>query len=343
MGYNRNGQTTFGANGMKILMIGGTRFVGRHLVEAALARGHELTLFHRGQHGPDLFPQLEKINGDRTIDLAKLANRRWDVVIDTCGYFPRAVRLAAEFLTQQVDRYVFISTISVYAEPAPRNFNEDAPLYKEIDPSIEVINGETYGPLKVACERVVQEVWPNKNLIIRPGYVVGPHDHTDRFTYWPRRVAHGGEMIAPGQPDLPMQFVDARDLAEWSIKMIEAQHTGIYHVTGPREPLSLKELLQECWRTIKIDLSVTWLDEKFLAEAGVDLYSDFPLWSPIADSNFLTADCSQAVEAGLTYRALADTIRDTLAWDATRPIDLKRVAGLSIEREQEILQRWHAK
>jgi 2'-hydroxyisoflavone reductase len=249
--------------------------------------------------------------------------------------------LSAEFLTQQVDRYIFISTISIYRDPTPCNFTEDAPLQKEIDPSREVITDETYGPQKVACERVVQEVWPNKNLIIRPGYVVGPHDHTDRFTYWPRRIAHGGEVLAPGTPDQPMQFVDGRDLAEWSIRMIEARQIGIFQVTGPREPLSLKMLLDECQQVTKSDATFTWIDEEFLAKIGVDLSSDFPIWSPAAEAAFLTADCSKAVEAGLTYRALANTIRDTLAWDATRPIDLKRAAGLSIEREQEILHRWH--
>src|SRR5512136_1410936 len=217
---------------MNLLIIGGTRFVGRHLVEYALARGHTLTLFNRGQSNPDLFPRVEQLHGDRAADLSLLQDRSWDAVIDTCGYVPRIVRLSAQTLAGRTDRYVFISTVSVYAQDNPRGMDENAPLAALKDETIEEITSETYGGLKALCEKAVEAVYPNRALIIRPGLIVGPYDPTDRFTYWPWRTAQGGEVLAPGNPDQPQQIIDARDMARWIVQMVEAKRTGVFNAVG---------------------------------------------------------------------------------------------------------------
>ncbi len=325
---------------MKILMIGGTRFVGRHMIETALAHGHEVTMFNRGQHGAELLPQVERLQGDRLIDLTPLKNRSWDVAIDTSGYVPRAVRMSAELLAKTVEHYTFISTISVYKDTPPLNYTEDAPIWAEIDPAIEQITNETYGPLKVACERVAQEVLSDRLLIVRPGYVVGAHDHTDRFPYWVRRVAQGGEMLAPGDPNLPIQFVDARDLAEFTIKSAENKLLGTYHITGPRDRLSMGALLEECRKVTHSDTTFTWVSEKFLDDNKILPGPDLPLWIPATDADFMTANCAKAIGAGLNYRTLAATIQYTLDWDRSRPIDTQHPVGLKIDREIEALKAW---
>ncbi|MEW6402172.1 MAG: NAD-dependent epimerase/dehydratase family protein, partial [Chloroflexota bacterium] len=206
---------------MKILIIGGTRFLGRHLVNSARARGHEVTLFNRGQTNPDLFRRVEKIWGDREKDLDQLKGRNWDAVIDTCGYVPRVVRMSAEALKESVENYVFISSLSIYPDFRKRGLNETDPVAKLQDESVEEVTGETYGPLKALCERVVQDVFGIDSLVIRPGLIVGPHDPTDRFTYWPVRVARGGDVLAPDGPDAFTQFIDARDLADFIVELLQ--------------------------------------------------------------------------------------------------------------------------
>ena len=326
---------------MHILIIGGTRFVGRHLVEAALACGHTLTLFNRGQSNPELFPQMEQIHGDRGGDLAGLQDRSWDVVIDTCGYVPRLVRSVAQALVGQTDRYVFISTISVYAEPYLVDMDEDAPLAQLADTRVEEVTGETYGGLKVLCEQAVQEVYADRALIIRPGLIVGPYDPTDRFTYWPHRIAQGGEVLAPGNPQQPAQIIDARDLAEWIVRSAEDNRSGVYNAVGPGYRLSMQHLLEECVAVCNPAAQLIWIEETFLAEQGVQPWSDLPVWEAEKDAAFSTVNNARAIAAGLTFRALADTIKETLVWDATRPPDHEWRAGLTRQREAEVLHAWH--
>ena len=329
---------------VKILILGGTVFLGRHLVDAALARGHEVTLFNRGQHNPDLYPQVEKLRGDRNGNLDTLKGRRWDTVIDTSGYVPRIVRESAELLSGATNHYTFISTISVFADFSTPGLNEESPTGKLKDESVEEVSGETYGPLKALCEQAAAQAMPGRVLTIRPGLIVGPYDPTDRFTYWPHRVARGGEVLAPGNPQKQVQFIDARDLAEWNIRMIEAGKTGIYNATGPDHGLTMGKTLDECKAVSGSDANFTWVPEQFLLDRGVQPWMELPLWLPEDGDHagMNSVDCSKAFAAGLTFRPLAGTIRDTLAWDATRPADHEWRAGMKPEREAELLKEWHA-
>ncbi len=326
---------------MKLLLLGGTVFLGRHLVEAAQARGHEVTLFNRVQHNAALFPNVEKLRGDRDGDLSALQGRRWDAVIDTCGYVPRVVRASAELLADAVDHYTFISTISVFADVSKPGVDESGAVGKLADETIEEVTGESYGPLKALCEQAAERAMPGRVLNIRPGLIVGPHDPTDRFTYWPHRVAQGGEVLAPGRPEYLVQFIDARDLAEWTIRMVEAKQTGTYNATGPDYPLTLGQVLEECKRQSGSDSRFIWVDEKRLLDAGATPWMEVPLWVPESDPDagcFNAINCTKAFAAGLTFRPLGETIRDTLAWDATRPADVERKAGIKPEREAHYLQ-----
>ena len=329
---------------MKLLVLGGTAFLGRHFVEVALAGGHEVTLFNRGRHGPDLFAEAERLQGDRGGDLAPLRDRRWDAAIDTSGYVPRVVRASADLLAGAVDRYALISSISVYADTSTPGMDERAPVGELPDETVEEITGETYGPLKALCEREVERALPGRALIVRPGLIVGPHDPTDRFTYWPARVARGREILAPGGPERPVQFIDARDLAEWILRMVVAGGVGAFNATGPAAPLSMGGLLDACGAIGGGEARFTWIDEAFLLEQGAIPWSELPLWVPDEEQfrGFAAIDCGKALDAGLTFRPLADTIRDTLAWDATRPVGEERRAGLAPEREAAILAAWHA-
>lgn len=327
---------------MNILILGGTVFVGRHLVEVALAHGHQVTLFNRGQHNPDLFPEVEKLRGDRDGNLQALAGRQWDAVIDTCGYVPRIVAQSAALLAEQVTQYVFISTISVYDDFSPPGINEDAPVGRLADPSTEEITGESYGPLKVLCEEAVAAALPGRSLIIRPGLIVGPDDPTDRFTYWPVRVARGGELIAPGNPTQQVQFIDVRDLAAWTIMMVERKQHGVYNATGPATPLTMAHLLESCRATLQSDAAFTWVTEKFLEAQAVGAFVEMPLWVPAAMAGLEQVDCRKAIAAGLHFRPLAETVLDTLAWHQARPLSHPWRAGLSAERENALLTTWQA-
>ena len=328
---------------MKILMIGGTVFVGRATVEAALERGHEVTLFNRGRSNPGLFPQVEQLQGDRDGGLAALAGRRWDTVIDTSGYVPRVVRQSAEFLKEATAHYLFVSSLSVYANPGQFGIDEQGTVGKLQDETVEEITGETYGPLKVLCEQVVAQTLPGRALIIRPGLIVGPYDKTDRFTYWPWRVAQGGEVLAPGQPERPLQFIDVRDLAEWMVKMAEEQQTGVYNAIGPTPQPTIGELLQTCRSVSGSEATFVWVSEAFLAEHGVEPWTELPAWAPQAEpsmAGFFSFDNRKALAAGLTFRPLADTVHATLAWAATRPAEHEMRAGMSREREAALLVAW---
>jgi 2'-hydroxyisoflavone reductase len=318
---------------VQLLVLGGTRFLGRALVEDALARDHEVTLFNRGQTNPELFPEAEKIRGDRTRDVSALAGREWDAVLDVATFLPRVVRLSVEALRGRVGRYVYVSSVSVYADQS-RPPVEGAPLLELEDPSDESI--ESYGALKAACERVVEDAFGEAATIVRPGLIVGPHDPTDRFTYWPVRVAAGGEVLAPGSPDDPVQFVDVRDLAAWILDLTERGARGVFNATG--ESMPFQRLLDECRSVSGSDARFTWVPSETLLEAGVEEWMGVPLW--IASPGWDAANrvvVERAIEAGLSFRPLPETIRDTLAWHVQREWPPAEGVGLSSERERELL------
>jgi len=318
---------------VKLLVLGGTKFLGRHAVAAALRDGHEVTIFTRGKTNPDLFPEAEHLVGDRDGGLDALCDRTWDGVVDTSGYVPRVVRQSAELLSGAVARYVFVSSISVYAdfgEPV----SEETPVAELDDPDTEEVM-ESYGALKAACERVVEEVYGDHAALVRAGLIVGPHDPTDRFTYWPRRVARGGEVLGPGDPDARVQLVDARDLAHWLVQLALAGPGGTFNATGPADPLTFAALLDRARAAIRSDAEVVWLDDQRVLDAGVQPWSELPLWLPGSEyAGMCRADIGRAVAAGLTFRPLEETIVDTLAWDRTADGDRPT---LSAEKEAEIL------
>ena len=327
---------------MNLLILGGTVFLGRHLVEAALGAGHRVTLFNRGRHGAELFPQVANLRGDRDGGLDALAGRRWDAVIDTCGHVPRLVRASAELLAGNVDHYTFISSISVYRALDRPGINEAYDLATMPDETVEEITGETYGPLKVLCEKKVDEVMGNgRSLHIRAGLIVGPHDPTDRFSYWPYRAARGGEILAPGNPDAPVQFIDARDLAAWTIQATAERLSGPFNATGPEYRLAMRDLLETCRAAAETESSLTWVDESFLLEQGVKSWADLPFWiAGEGAEGFGAVDCGKAQAAGLTYRPLIETVRDTLDWLNGRSPDHPWRVGLTAVREAELLQLW---
>lgn len=324
---------------MHILILGGTVFVGRHLVEVALERGHQLTLFNRGQHNPELFPDVEKLRGDRAQSLAALEGRRFDAALDTCGYLPRVVRASAELLAPSIDHYTFISSISVYASFAKPDIDESEPVGTLADPDIEEVTGESYGPLKALCEQAAETAMPGRVLTIRPGLIVGPHDPTDRYTYWPWRVARGGPLLAPEQPGYPVQYIDVRDLAAWTVQMVERAQTGVYNATGPAAPQPLGAMLAACATAAGVELEPVWADAAFLAEHGVKPWSELPLYVPSEPDmlGFSQVRVRKALDAGLRFRSAVETAADTLTWARTRPADHQWRAGLPAEREAELL------
>ena len=330
---------------MQLLILGGTRFLGRHLVEAAIERGHEVTLFNRGQSNPGLFPGVSELYGNRDGDLAAveeaLATEGWEAVIDTCGYIPRVVQASAELLAATVPHYTFISSLSVYDDFVTQGLTEGAPVATMADETVEEITEETYGPLKVLCEQVVAETYPEGALIIRPGLIVGPHDPTDRFTYWPVRVAEGGEVLAPGTGEVPVQLIDVRDLAMWTIRMVEAQATGVYNATGPAGGIPFRDFLETTQKSTGHQAKLIWVDELFLLEEGVQPWIEIPLWIPGKEAaGFGSVNVDKAIAEGLTFRPLEETIRDTLAWAKERPAVYEWRAGLAREREKALLSAW---
>lgn len=329
---------------MNILILGGTVFVGRHLVEVAVAHGHQVTLFNRGQRNPELFQEdryaaVEHLRGDRDGNLEALVGRKWDAVIDTCGYVPRIVQQSAQLLADQVQQYVFISTISVYADFNQAGIDESSPLGTLEDATTEEITGESYGPLKVLCEQAAERALPGRVLTIRPGLIVGPHDPTDRFTYWPVRVAAGGDILAPGDPEQQVQFIDVRDLAEWTMRMVEVGQCGVYNATGPQSVLTMQEFLETCRVTSKSDGNFIWVSEEFLQKEEVTPFVQMPLWVPKESAGIEQVNCRKAIEAGLTFRPLSTTIHDTLAWHNERPADITLRAGISPEVEADLLAK----
>ena len=326
---------------MNLLILGGTGFLGRHLVEAALGDGHRVTLFNRGLREPGLFPEVETIKGDREADLSALLGRRWDAAIDTCGYVPRVVRASAALLADAVDHYTFVSSISVYSDAIGPGADEGAPVEELDDPTAEEVTGETYGGLKVLCERAAEEEMPGRVLNVRPGLISAPHDPTDRFTYWPRRIAAGGEVIAPDRPERGVQFIDARDLAAWIVEMAADRRTGTYNATGPDYELQMGRLLEECEAVSGGGADLVWVSEDFLEENGVEPFTELPLWVPREYGALQAIDCGKAIAAGLTFRPLSATIRDVLEWDSTREAGTRLAAGFKPERERTLLSAWH--
>jgi 2'-hydroxyisoflavone reductase len=325
---------------MRILILGGTVFLGRALVDQALQRGHQLTLFNRGQSNPGLYPQVERLTGDRKVDLSALQGRRWEAVIDTCGYLPRVVAASATALAAFVEHYTFISTESVYASPLQPGLDESAPVGVLADESVEEINGETYGPLKALCEQAVEAALPGDTLVVRPGLIVGPYDVSDRFTYWPYRVAQGGRVLAPGRPERGVQFIDVRDLAEWIVSLVEKGQTGVFNADGLPQAVSMQALLETSKAVSGSDARFVWVGDQFLTENNVGAWMEMPLWIPENDpdaAGFFAIRVDKALAAGLIYRPLIETVTDTLAWAQTRPADYSWRAGLSREREARLI------
>jgi 2'-hydroxyisoflavone reductase len=334
---------------MKLLVLGGTKFLGRGVVDAALARGHEVTLFNRGRTAPDLFPEAEHLVGDRDGDLTALGGRSWDAVVDPSGYVPRIVRASAELLAGSVEHYVFVSSISVYREPLEPGFDEDAAL-GTLDAPTEEVTGSSYGPLKTLCEEVVRDVFPETHANVRAGLIVGPHDPTGRFTYWPVRIVAGGDVLAPGDPERHVQFVDVRDLGTWIVHVAEQRISGSFNATGPEPPVTMGGLLEGCRHLTGSDANLVWVDESFLLEKGAGPWVELPLWLPGEEAAILQADVSRAISSGLAFRPLEETIRDTLVWaqsdGGAGPLAggiETREAGMPADREAELLEAWRAK
>jgi 2'-hydroxyisoflavone reductase len=332
---------------MHILIIGGTLFVGRALVEAALARGHRVTLFNRGKTNPELFPRVVSRRGDRNDGFAPLAGMAFDAIIDTCGYFPRQLERAIEELGASSPCYLFISTCSVYRDHDLESVTEEAPLQELPDPSVEEITGETYGGLKALCEQRLQAAWPGRLQIVRPGLIVGPWDPSGRFSYWLRRMHEGGTVLAPGNPDGPVQFIDVRDLAEFCLGLCASGTSTVVNAVGPAEPLGFGRFLDVCAEHSGTPSRCIWADDDFLEEQGVTPFHELPLWVPASQRGFFRVSCERAKAAGLVHRPWQDTVRDTLAWSLERSADFERGQdprrpGMSPVRENLLLQRLQA-
>jgi 2'-hydroxyisoflavone reductase len=335
---------------LSILILGGTGFTGPNQVRYALSRGHKVTTFNRGKTHPGELPaEVDQLIGDRNGKLDALKNRQWDVVIDNPTTLPAWVRDAAQTLKGNVDRYVFVSTISVYGElktgvdeTAPTEKYEGADPYKETLEAMKASGFKTYGPLKALSEKEAEKWFPGKALIIRPGLIVGPRDETDRFTYWPVRIDRGGEVLAPGKPDDPVQFIDARDLAEWTIRMAENREAGIYNATGPAKPMGVAGMVDGIKGALKSNATFTWVSEDFLTQQKVEAWSDMPVWTG-KESGLARTKIDKALAKGLSFRPLDVTARDTLAWFKSQPKNrqVKIKAGITAKREASVLASWH--
>jgi nucleoside-diphosphate-sugar epimerase len=343
---------------LKILVLGGTGLIGPPLVSYAVARGHEVTLFNRGKTNTELFPELERIIGDRNDDISALAaevakGRRWDVVIDNTASIPRWVEESAGLLKGSAAMYLYTSSISAYADASTPNADETAPLGTITSEEVAKvktnrdITGENYGPLKALCEKAAQEAFPERCIVVRPGLIVGPGDSSDRFTYWPVRIHRGGEILAPGNPTDPVQFIDCRDLGEWYVRLVEDGAIGVYNGVGPASPMSIAEMLYGIRATTGGELSFTWVDAGFLKQHEVEEWQEVTVWVPPVGeyAGFSSSSIARAKAAGLTFRPLATTAVDTLAYWSSLA-DERRVkprAGLDPEKERAVLAAWHSR
>lgn len=322
---------------MKLLVLGGTRFLGRHLVQEALARGHEPTLFNRGRTAPGLFAGVEELHGERDGELEALRGRRWDAVVDTCGYLPRVVRRSAQVLRDAVDRYLFVSSISVYADAATAGQDETAPRERLPSPECEDIPAH-YGALKAACEDEVTGLYGPRAVVLRPGLIVGPFDPSGRFTYWVQRLARGGAVLAPPSPDYPVQFIDGRDLASWSLDLLERGATGTYNASGPAAPLAFGGFLDACRAALGAPASFVWPDAAFLDAAGVAPWTQLPLYAGEDGRGLNQVALDRALAAGLRLRPVGETCADTARWAGDAP--LPAGVGLEPAREVDLLRAW---
>jgi 2'-hydroxyisoflavone reductase len=331
----------------KILILGGTKFLGPAIVEAAIARGHTLTLFNRGKTAPQLFPDIEKLHGDRDPKkdpgLKALEGRQWDAVIDDCGYFPRMVGASAELVAPNVKQYVYISSISCYAKNDVEGADETAELAKLADPTVETMGDgfANYGGLKALCEQAAEKAMPGRVAVVRPGYIVGPNDPTYRFTYWPDRFSRGGDVIVPGEPSDPIQIIDARDLGEWVVKLVEDDTHGQFNACGPAQRMSWGEVVDACNAAGGKSAKLHWVKADELEKLGL---GEFPIWSPYAGDSkgFHTWSNARAVKAGLKFRPVKDTAKDTLAWFHALPAgeqEKQRKAGPSAAAEEAALAK----
>jgi 2'-hydroxyisoflavone reductase len=333
----------------RILILGGTGFLGPAIVEAAEKRGHTLTLFNRGRTRPGLFPHIEKRQGDRDPNkgegLKSLETGEWDAVIDDSGYYPRMVGASAQLLAPRVKQYIFISSISCYKEPSPIAGDEDTPLATLADASVEEMgkNFENYGGLKAACEAAAEAALPGHTTIVRPGFIVGPDDPTGRFTYWPARFDKGGEVAVPGAPTDPLQLIDVRDLAEWLVLMVENRTIGKFNALGPDEPMNWGRVITACQKATPNASTIAWIPGEFVAKQE-DI--GFPIWAPyVGDSKgFHTWQNGRAVKAGLRFRPIEQTVADTLAWYQGQLKEEKGRTRMAFtpEQEAEIRKRWKA-
>lgn len=327
---------------MRVLVLGGTRFVGRCMVESLLARGHDVTLLHRGT-GEDLFPAAEHVHVDRDTGLAVLDGRSFDATLDVSAYFPRQVHAVADVLGEGAGRYVVVSSTSVYAEPAGPGFDEASPTVPAAGPDVDVITDQTYGPLKVAVEEAARERFGARATVVRPTYVIGPWDYTQRFTYWVQRLAEGGEVLGPGDPDDPIQVIDVRDLADWTVGLVEGDVAGTFHAVSPEPPFSFGDLLLVVADEVAPPgTRVTWVDERWLLDQGEN-GATLPLWGE--DDPWIAANAASAAAAratGLRPRPLRESVRDVLVHARTHPA-AEPGGALARAREAELLQAWRAR
>lgn len=356
-----------GSAPMRLLILGGTGFIGPHMVEAALAKGWKVTIFNRGVRekkleelgrGHKFMDKVEVLYGNRDPEkhadekdpaspkgLESLKGKSFDAVIDNSGYFPRVVKASAGLLAEAgVKHYTFISSISVYAKNDTPGLDESDPVGVISDPKVESMGAqfENYGPLKALCEQAAEAAFPGRCANVRPGFIVGPGDTTDRFTYWPWRAAQGGEMLLPGSPEVPIQFIDARDLAAFCIKGIENKIAGFYNATGPEKPMASGDFFKACIDASPNKPTPVWVPAEFIEK--VEGPVDTTIWinNKGESAGFHTRNVSKAVKAGLTFRPVGETIRDTMAWMATRPEERQKklLAGMSLEREAEVIKAW---
>jgi 2'-hydroxyisoflavone reductase len=330
-----------------ILVLGGTGFLGPHVVTSALARGHTVTLFNRGKTHPGLFPEVEKLLGDRDGHLEALANRKWDAVVDPSGYVPRIVKMSAELLAPNVKQYVFISTISVYAKEDVVNADESLPVATIPDETNEDVKAN-YGALKALCEKAAEAAMPGRVANLRSGLIIGPGDPSGRFSHWPTRLAAGGEVLAPGDGSTPVQYIDGRDLGAWIVRVIEDGTVGTMNALGPEKRVTMKDVLDACNRALGGKAKLTWVDADFLDKQDVGPWSEMPMWIPNKDdyAGFGTLQNTKAVKAGLVFRPIGDTAKDTLAWLETVPEDQRakaRSTGIKPDKEAKVLAAWKAR
>lgn len=329
-----------------MLILGGTGFIGPHLTEQALARGWKVTHFNRGQRDPDGAAGVETLHGDRKGQLDSLQDRRWDAVIDNTGYIPKFVRMSADLLAPNTGYCLYISSISAYASFARPN-DEDSPTGALENPDQEEITETTYGPMKAQCEQYTRDAYGARCSIVRPGYIVGPLDPTDRFTWYPVRVAQGGEMAVPGTPDDPVQIIDVRDLARFMLDLVERRVSGNFNAVTPPGELTTGRLVESCQRVSGSDTKFTWIDEGFLQDFLKPEELRFAPWNPIRGEEAAASltGIRRSLAAGLRSRPLDETVRDTFAWHGTRPAERQAAlrSGLSAEREALLLAAWHAR